>query len=760
MRNIYDNIPEELKKIDNWCNYKLVDDPARPDKPKKLPINSKTGGNAMSNNPDTWCSHDKALEGIKKGYGEGLGFFFSPPYFGVDIDDIDEDIEKYKLGDSDNVVSEFIHGLGTYAEYSQSGRGIHLICKGELPPGGRRKGSFEMYQSGRYFIMTGNIASEYVDIRECTESIKYLHSKYIGSPNKNIIHNQDKVEIDLDEEKILELAIKSKQGQAFSTLYNGFWEGLYPSQSEADLSFANMLAFWTDRDFNKMDSIFRKSRLYRPKWDSKRGQTFYGEGILRKAIADCRETFKPGQGVEDYGVVILNNKVKKYAFDDTGNADRFIEHYKDRARYSYIDNGWYFYNGKKWEFDNKGDVKGLVDDVIKKMKVEMALCKDEEEEKAFLKHLKYTRNSRGKTNMLKESEHRLSILPSEFDSKKDIFNTINGVVSLRDGNLEEHNYEQYLSKISSIEYTDKIDTPMWEEFLKQIFDNDMELIEYIQKAVGYSMSGSTKEQCVFFCYGNGRNGKSTFLDIISEIMGDYATNIQPETIMVQSRQGGANSDIARLKGARFVTTVEPNEGARINEGLLKQLTGGDTVTARHLYGKEFEFEAEFKLWMATNHKPIIRGRDLGIWRRMHLIPFTVQIPDEKVDKNLKYKLRQELTGILNWTVEGCIKWQREGLEMPSAVLEAVKEYRSEMDVITAFLEDCTVEGPGIIEAGKLYKAYAAWADENNEYKMSNTKFGKEIGLRFNKGPQKRGRNTYEGLRIIDEFQEYEVSYGR
>ena len=742
----------------NWCNYKLVDDPARPDKPKKLPKNSKTGGNAMSNNPDTWSSYEEALEGISKGYGEGLGFFFSPPYFGVDIDDIDEDIEKYKNGDTENVVSEFIHGLGTYAEYSQSGNGIHLICKGELPPGGRRKGSFEMYQNGRYFIMTGNIASEYVDIRDCTEDIKYLHSKYVGSPEQ-IIHNTNKsIDVDLEEDKIIELAFKSKQGQAFSTLYNGFWNGLYPSQSEADLAFANMLAFWTGRDFNKMDNIFRKSQLYRAKWDARRGQTTYGEGVLRTAIAGCRETFSPGNGVEDYGVTIINEKVKKYAYDDTGNADRFIDQYENKVRYSYIDKGWYFYNGRKWEFDNTGSVKTLADSVVEKMKIEMALCKDEDEEKAFLKHLKSTRNSRGKDNMIKETEHRLSILPSEFDNKKDIFNTINGVVSLRDGELGEHDHKQFLSKISPIEYTDKINTPMWDLFLKQIFDNDMELIEYIQKAVGYSLTGSTKEQCVFFCYGNGRNGKSTFLDIISEIMGDYATNIQPETIMVKGQQGGANSDIARLKGSRFVTTVEPNEGTRINEGLLKQLTGGDTITARHLYGKEFEFEPEFKLWMATNHKPIIRGRDLGIWRRMHLLPFTVQISEEQVDKNLKHKLRQELTGILNWAVEGCLKWQREGLEMPSAVLEAVKEYRSEMDVITAFLDDCTIEGPGEVKAGDLYKEYVGWADENNEYKMSNTKFGKEIMLRY-KRAKKSYANVYEGIRIASDYN-YEVKFSK
>jgi len=321
----------------------------------------------------------------------------------------------------------------------------------------------------------------------------------------------------------------------------------------------------------------------------------------------------------------------------------------------------------------------------------------------------------------------------------------------------DHSYDQFLSKMSYVEYTDNIDCPRWMEFLNQIFDYDTELIHYIQKAIGYSMTGSTKEQCVFFCYGNGRNGKSTFLDIISAIMGDYATNIQPETIMVQNRQSGANSDIARLKGARFVTTVEPNQGARLNEGLLKQLTGGDTVTARHLYGREFEFEAEFKLWMATNHKPIIRGRDLGIWRRMHLIPFTVEIPDHKVDKNLKYKLKKELTGILSWAVEGCIKWQREGLKMPKAVMEAVKEYKSEMDVVTAFLEECTVMGPGEVRASDLYRAYAEWAEKNGEYKMSNTMFGKEVSLRFEKR-KSGGVNVYEGLRLVDEHKPYQVNW--
>ncbi len=172
---------------------------------------------------------------------------------------------------------------------------------------------------------------------------------------------------------------------------------------------------------------------------------------------------------------------------------------------------------------------------------------------------------------------------------------------------------------------------------------------------------------------------------------------------------------------------------RINEGLLKQLTGDDVVTARKLYGDEFEFKPEFKLWMATNHKPIIRGTDTGIWRRIHMIPFTVQIPENKVDRSLKYKLEREYPAILRWAVEGCLLWQKEGLLMPRAVLEQVREYRREMDVVSAFIEDrCEVGENKYVKASALYAAYSAWCDGNNEYKMSNSKFAVEVSKRFNK----------------------------
>ncbi|MFR6290248.1 MAG: phage/plasmid primase, P4 family [Peptococcaceae bacterium] len=753
-------IPEELRQLKQWVCWNGIADPTRPGKIKKIPVNARTGGNAQSNNPDTWCDYDTAVQASCQ--YSGIGFMFANGYFGIDIDDAEEDIRQFRSGDNDNIVAEFIYSLESYAEYSQSGKGIHIICKGILPEGGRRKGKVEMYQDGRFFIMTGKPAAEYAGITECTEAIKPLHAKYIGTNAPAGYQAAEVQPLDLDEQQIIEIALKSKQGQAFQTLFHGFWQGLYKSQSDADLAFCNMLAFWCGKDMVKMDNIFRKSGLMRDKWNRKTGGSTYGQITLNKAVVGCQEVFAPGCVQDSYSLSIGEQEkpVKLYSFDDTGNAERFTDHYRTIVRYSFIDKCWYYYNGKKWQRDFTGEVEKLIDRLLGELKREADFyAEDEDQTKAFNKHVKYSRSNKGKTALKKEVQHNVSILPQEFDRDIWQINVQNGMLNLQSGSLAEHNSDQFLSKVTNTEYSDKMDCPQWRVFLEQIFDHDQEMIRYIQKAVGYSLTGSTQEQCMFFCVGNGRNGKSTFLDTISDILGDYACNIQPETIMVKPYNGTANSDIARLRGARFVTTVEPNEGCRLNEGLIKQLTGGDKVTARFQYGHEFEYTPEFKIWMGTNHKPIIRGRDEGIWRRLHLIPFHVQIPENEVDKTLKYKLKREYMAILNWAVEGALLWQREGLKKPKAVAAAVNEYKSEMDVVAIFLEECTERGPGDVRAAELYQVYREWAKENGQYVMSSTKFGLEISKRYNKHKNGSGCMVYMGLRVINEWKPYSLSFG-
>ena len=244
------------------------------------------------------------------------------------------------------------------------------------------------------------------------------------------------------------------------------------------------------------------------------------------------------------------------------------------------------------------------------------------------------------------------------------------------------------------------------------------------------------------------------------MLGDYVSNIQAKSLIVKSNSGSSSSeDIARLKGARFVTSSESNEGARLDESLIKQLTGGDKVTASRKYEHEFEFYPEFKIWMSTNHKPIIRGTDTGIWRRVRLIPFTINIPPDKIDKNLKYKLEQELPGIMKWAVDGCLLWQREGLKQPLVVQLATAEYRSEMDSVGAFINDCCSVGSGYFEkAQSLFQAYLEWARKNNEHEMTSMKFWGEIGKRFEKQHTKNG-NIYNGIVLNENFQPYGIKIG-
>lgn len=750
----YAAVPEEMKALPNWVCYKAVPDPKSHSGVSKKPVNPFTGELAKPNDKNTWSDYKTALSASV--HFAGLGFMFGEsPFFGVDLDDMTDELKDFEKGGEGGRIGEFINALGSYTEYSQSGHGIHIICRGSLPDGARHKGSIEMYETGRFFVVTGKVCGDFTQIKDCTETIKPLHKKYLSGGRKEASPRREKTPNDMTVDEIISAAVNAKNGSKFSKLLSGDISD-YGSASEADMAFCNLLAFWTGCDVSKMDDIFRKSGLMRDKWDEKRGASSYGERTITKAIEACTETYSSSSSEMSAPIVNYmkpkSRKVVHYSMDDMGNAERFVANFGDTIRYNYTDKKWLYYSGKKWVTDFNGTSMRCADASVHTMKDELKhyLETDGEESdiyKAFQKHIKTSRSHKSKENFMKEVQHHVPVMPSQLDKYKMVLNTPGGVVNLTTGEIKPHKPEFYLTKITKCEQADDVNAPLWAEFLRTIFKNDLDLIRYIQKAIGYTLTGSTVEECVFFLYGTGRNGKSTFLEIIREIFGDYAANIQPETIMVKPNASSAiNSDIARLKGARLVTSVEPNEGVRLNEGLLKQLTGQDIITARKLYGEEFEFKPEFKLWMATNHKPIIRGTDTGIWRRIHLIPFTATIPPEKVDKDLRHKLQGELPQIFRWALDGCMLWQREGLEMPRAVLDSVKEYRREMDVISAFIDD-KCELTGATQSSVLYAAYSSWAEGNNEYKMSMTKFSLELQKRNFEKVKTKGFIYFNGISL-------------
>lgn len=767
---MYELIPEELKKLRHWVCWRAEPDPKAHSGISKKPINPKTGHLAQSNNPDTWTDFDTA-ERVSRDYA-GIGFMFeNSGYFGVDLDDMYEELEQCKKGNFSNSVGEFITTLQSYTELSQSGNGIHIICKGKLPSGARRNGKFEMYDSGRFFVMTGNCAFDFIDIHECSESIQSLHQKYLQKSKeyeKPESGQLSLININLSVPEILERAKNSINGAKFESLYSGDISD-YPSQSEADMAFCNMLAFWCAGDAEKMDGIYRSSGLMRKKWDRKQSGSTYGNLVIQRAIKDCKEFYTSNQPiVTDHSLKIRKKSdipaksqkltEKMYKFDDTGNAERLFDMFGETFRYSYTEHKYLYYLSGKWHFDNIGYERKIADIVISELEKDINLYADDEKlKKAFLKHCNKSRSFTGKTNMLKEAQHYAPVLPEMLDRSKTIIGVKNGIIDLRKGSLMPHDKNAFLTKQIALEYIPDAKSPeLWIKFLDEIFQSDKELIRYIQKALGYSLTGSTQEQCAFFLYGTGRNGKSTFLEIIRNILGDYASNIQPETIMVNQKSGNApTSDIARLKGARFVTSVEPNEGMKLNEGLIKQMTGGDVMTVRKLFCAEFEFRPEFKLWMATNHKPVIRETDTGIWRRVHMIPFMACIPENRVDTHLIYKLAKESSQIFKWMLDGCLLWQREGLSMPKAVHDAVKEYQHEMDVIKNFIDACCIENQGETKASVLYAVYAQWCRNNGEYCMSNTKFGVEMQKKCKKIKKPNGI-YYLGIEIEDSCKQITI----
>jgi putative DNA primase/helicase len=304
-----------------------------------------------------------------------------------------------------------------------------------------------------------------------------------------------------------------------------------------------------------------------------------------------------------------------------------------------------------------------------------------------------------------------------------IFNCANGSIDLTNGRLLEHQKSKRITKFAPIIYDENGECPQWLNFLKSIFKKNKHLIHYVQKVLGMSLTGDVSEQAMFILYGTGANGKSTFINTIMQIMGDYGTNTPTETFM-QKKGNTASNDIARLNGTRFVAAMEGDCGEKLAEAVVKRLTGNDRISARFLYGEYFEFIPTFKIFMATNHKPKISGLDNAIWRRIKLIPFEVSFSGRQQDPKLQQKLETELPGILAWMVEGCLQWQNEGLGNPPEIMEATNEYRHEMSAIETFLEEeCHRDDiHEMTKSSLLYEAYKHWAENNNEYIMSNRSF--------------------------------------
>jgi putative DNA primase/helicase len=431
-------------------------------------------------------------------------------------------------------------------------------------------------------------------------------------------------------------------------------------------------------------------------------------------------------------------------FSDEALAVRFAVRHAREWRYVAVFGKWFVYNGVRWRADETLEVVHLI----------RKICCDASAEcrKSGLALSLASASTVAAVERLARSDRRLAATADQWDQDLWALNTPGGVVDLKTGVVRPHHPEDFMTKLAGTFPDRSCPTTTWLKFLDRVCGGNAELIAFLQRMAGYALTGSTAEHALFFLYGTGANGKSTFLNAVTSAFGDYH-KISPIETFTASNSDRHPTDLAGLHGARLVTSVETEEGRRWAESKIKSLTGGDRITARFMRQDYFEFTPIFKLVVAGNHKPGLRNVDEAIRRRFQLVPFTVTIPVEERDESLGEKLKAELPGILSWAILGCLEWQTRGLAPPPVVRDATVAYLEAEDALAAWIEDAGEIDPGAWERSQaLYRSWKSWCDGTGEHAGSLKKFsqrledrGASIGMR--KGRDANGRRGFYGLRV-------------
>ena len=590
--------------------------------------------------------------------------------------------------------------------------------------------------------------------------------------------------LDLDDAALLNKARNARNGAVFEALWAGDLSGHGGDHSGADLALLNAMAFWTGNDAARMDRLFRQSGLMRDKWDVVHdpvtGRT-YGGMSIDKAIAGCREgysgkksgptvSFNPSPGspwsaVDDEPGTGLN----PYRGTDDANADLLLGIHGADIRYCPPWDKWLLWTGSHWRIDTRLDIDRLSADVPRSLRTRAIMLTQEQQSllermAALLSRInadpaqrqgltkEHSRLLERKTAiddevdwllklagklegtakrgcMLLATRHKVVVHHSDLDKGHFLLNAANGTVDLQSGKLRAHERRDLLTHDVEIPFGLAAAAPTWLQFLNSTFAGDAELIGFVQRAVGYSLTGDVREQVLLICHGVGSNGKSVFLNILRKLLGNLAWQAAPDLLMAD-KQRRHPTEQADLFGKRLVVCQETGEGRRFNENLVKQLTGGDGITARRMHEDFWQFNPTHKLWLSTNHKPEIRGTDFAIWRRIRLIPFNVKFTDDgpaRKDPEMEAKLTAELSGILAWAVVGGIAWQQIGLQPPAAVTEATAGYQAEMDVLAAWIGECCIVGKRYeAKAADLYASYGQWCEQSGERPETQRKWGMRL----------------------------------
>ena len=433
---------------------------------------------------------------------------------------------------------------------------------------------------------------------------------------------------------------------------------------------------------------------------------------------------------------------------DVGSAERFAAAHGHEVRYDHRRGRWLIWRGHRWAPDTDQAIIRLATAHVRDRQRDALTIADLDRRDRTIKHLLALERRGALDSMLilARAQSPIADAGEQWDSDPWLLGVENGMVDLRTGELRDGKPEDKVTMSTAVPYDPDARCPRWEQTISDVFDGDLELVEFVQRALGYSVTGITAEQVLFICYGIGANGKGTILNTILRVLNDYSYNMPFSTIELHQRSSIPN-DLAALISRRLIIASETNDATRLNEARVKALTGCDPITARFLHGEFFTFDPVAKFWLAVNHKPTVRDDSYGFWRRIRLIPFTRIFP---VDMTLAGTLAGEAPGILRWLVEGCLAWQRDGLCAPAKVAEATEAYRTDSDPLNDFLrEACDLDPEAECRAADLYRAYGAWADqqglgEHDKDRLRATGFGCRVAERFRRVHSRTGW-VYLGL---------------
>jgi P4 family phage/plasmid primase-like protien len=701
-----EQVPGQLRELPVWLLWKEV--PSEDgSKPAKVPYytNGKCRGGTLDSPEDRkkLAAFDAALARYDEKRYAGLGVALGRVDTNLILSGIDLDecvLQRKFTGDIDarKVIDA---GQGAYTEISPSKTGVKLFGTGDIgttTPKQSQTGKLEIYSGGRFFTVTGERidGDQLADLTAAAALARELDRTMAGAKGSNTS----------------DFAQRGRNCRLTSAAGRLRGRDAPEDQGLAELrainaTFPNPLP---DRDVVRiLKSVWR---------------------------------YPPG-----------------YALTDLGNARRLVDRFGEDIRYVPESEKLLIWQGTHWGWDRDGEGERRTKDTVRAIFDEARDCKSDEYRKK-LAAWALTSQGAGRIEAalrLARTEEGIPVKPEQLDADPMLFGVGNGVVDLRTGQLRSARREDYIVMRTTVPLDPKAEAPRWQKFLEEIAP-DEQLRTYLQVCAGYCLTGDVSEQCLFLAYGCGANGKSTFLNTLRRAVGDYGTVVDTSTWMVKNKHHDRPpNDLAALRGKRLVLSPESEAGQRFAESLIKQVSGGDTIRARFLYAEFFDFDPQFKVFISANHKPVIHGDDLAIWRRIRLLPFVTTIADENKDKHLEKKLQRELPGILAWAVEGCLLWQKDGLMTPDCVENATKEYRSEMDTFGNFLGECCVLGSQHkVGAKQLYLRYQQWvAEQGIEHAWSQQMFGRRLADR---GVTKQRTMTgyiYQGVNIGVELSEVE-----